>query len=205
METEEQRFNKLRQESWNNALHTFGKAYVYNKRAGRYGFLVNLLKVFGIVVPVAVGATALGYGFQSAVLQNAIALAIPLSIIQLLISVFAVTFKWDDELAYSYESSNDYNNLSEEFKVLGNLPPNNFQKLQDEVKIANTKLRLRGEQDSKHNIKEWELRMGMRYALREFKRECYGCKKIPISMESTDCDVCGRFNISLFKKLLNYE
>ena len=156
METEEQRIAKLRQECWNNALHTFGKAYIFSKRSRRYGFLVNLLKVFGIIVPVAVGATALGYGFQSSVLQNVIALAIPLSIVQLLISVFAVTFKWDDELAYSYEASTDHNNLSEEFKVLGNIPPDDFQKLFDEAKTANTKLRLRGEQDSKHNIHEWE-------------------------------------------------
>ena len=162
METEEQRISKLRQECWNNALHTFGKAYIFSKRARRYGFLVNLLKVFGIIVPVAVGATALGYGFQSSALQYAIALAIPSSIAQLVISVFAIIYKWDDELAYSYEASTDYNNLSEEFKILGNVPSGDLQRLFNEVKIANTKQRLRNEQDSKHNIYERELRMGMR-------------------------------------------
>ena len=201
METQEERFNKLRTICWNNAITAFGTAYIFDKKAQRQSFYTNLLKVFGIIVPVTVGATALGYGLNSNILKLVIGLAIPLSIFQLIFSVFAVVHKWDDELAYSYEASQDLSLLSDSFRKLGNLPPENYKELDEKFEILNTRLKARTQQNSKHNIKEWELRMGMRYALREFQRPCVGCKKIPLSMESTDCDVCGKFDKSINYKL----
>ena len=201
METPEERFNKLRTICWNNAITAFGIAYIFDKKAQRHGFYTNLLKVFGIVVPVAVGATTLGYGMDSKVLKAIIGLAIPLSILQLVFSVFAVVHKWDDELAYAFEASQDLSLLSDSFKKLGNLPPENYKELDDRFEILNTRLKARTQQNSKHNIKEWELRMGMRYALREFQRPCIGCKEIPTSMKSTDCDICGKFDKSINYKL----
>ncbi len=201
METPEERFNKLRTICWNNAITAFGIAYIFDKKAQRHGFYTNLLKVFGIVVPVAVGATALGYGMDSKVLKAIIGLAIPLSILQLIFSVLAVVHKWDDELAYAFEASQDLSLLSDSFKKLGNLPPENYKELDDRFEILNSRLKARTQQNSKHNIKEWELRMGMRYALREFQRPCIGCKETPTSMKSTDCDICGKFDKSINYKI----
>ncbi len=111
----------------------------------------------------------------------------------------AVIFKWDDELAYSYEASQDYNNLSNSFNKLGNIPPEDKEILEKNIDILDARYQSRSEQDAKHSIKEWELRRGMRYALRQFKRECVGCNMTPLSMESTDCDVCGKFESELKK------
>lgn len=193
METKYQKIDKLRQECWNGALHTFGKSYIFVNRLKKYGQWINLLKASGIVVPAAIGGTALAYGYNSEYLALSISIAIPLTIAQLIISVFAVVFKWDDEFAYSIEASQHYSVLADNFKMLGQFPPNSFAELEKEYNVENTKLKSRIEQDSKHNLKEWELRKGMRYALREFKRECYGCGKVPKSLQSTDCDICGRF------------
>jgi mobilome CxxCx(11)CxxC protein len=204
IETEEQKYIKLRQDSWENSIHSFGKAYIFNKRAERYGVLLNSLKVFGIVVPVTIGATASGYGFDSELLKWTITISIPLTIIQLIYSVFAVVYKWDDNLGYAYETVKDHNNLSDDFKKLGKLPPENYDDLNNKFNILETKLRSRVEQDFKHGLTERELRMGMRFALREFKKQCYGCNQIPISMESTDCDVCGKFKRNLIQKIFNY-
>ena len=139
------------------------------------------------------GATASGYGFDSEILKLLINVAIPVSIFQLVFSVLAVIYKWDEELGYSYEASKDHNYLSQEFKSLANIPADNETELKRRFDILVTKLQSREEQDSKHNIMEWENRMGMRFALRQFKRECVGCKTTPISMESTDCDICGKY------------
>lgn len=43
--------------------------------------------------------------------------------------------------------------------------------------------------------------MGMRFALREFQRECVGCKITPLSMEYSECTVCGKFNDNLKNRL----
>lgn len=201
METSEQKFDKLRTTCWNNAITAFGIAYIFDKKAQRHGFYTNLLKVFGIVVPVTVGATAMGYGIGAIALKAVIALAIPLSIIQLVFSVFAVVHKWDDELAYAFEASQDLSILSDSFKKLGNLPPDNYKELDEKFEVFNTRLKARMQQNSKHNIKEWELRMGMHYALREFQKKCIGCGETPKSMKSTDCDICGNFDKTIDYKL----
>lgn len=195
----EDKFTKLRQEAWENSFHTFGKGFIFDKRAEHFSKYVNLLKVFGIVTPVSVGATAMGYGIDSEILKSIINIAVPLLIIQLIFSVLAVIFKWDDELAYSYEASQDYNNLSSSFEKLGNIPPDNVEMFEKNIEILEARYLSRSAQDAKHSIKEWELRKGMRYALRQFKRECVGCKLIPLSMDSTDCDVCGKFESELKK------
>lgn len=193
METKEERFDKLRVECWNNSLTLFGMAYIFDKRAHRHSIFSSGVKIFGIIVPVVVGATAIGYGFDSKLLKMIITVAIPLSIIQLIFSVLAVIFKWEEELAYDYEASQDMASLSSDFKALANLPPEEFDQLKQKSELLKASSDAREQQNTKHNIKEWELRMGMRYALREFQRQCAGCKKVPLSMESTDCDVCGKF------------
>jgi len=190
---------KLRKTAWDNSFHSFGMGYIFNKRAQRYSMYVNLLKVFGIVTPVAVGATAMGYGFDSEILKLSVTIAIPLSIIQLVFSVLAVVFKWDQELAYAYEASQDHSLISEEFKKLGNIPQDNLNILEKNIEVLEARYLSRNGQDAKHSIKEWELRKGMRYALREFQKECVACKCKPHSMESTYCDVCGKFS-GLFEK-----
>jgi mobilome CxxCx(11)CxxC protein len=160
-----------------------------------------MLKVFGIVVPSAIGATAIGYGLETEFLKFMIVIAIPLTIGQLIFSVFAVTNKWDDKLAYAYEASQDLNLMHDDFKKLGNLPPTDFDKLNEKYELLNTRYKARSQQNSKQNIKEWEQRMGMKFGLREFQKKCAGCKETPVSMASTDCDVCGNFNSSIYYKM----
>lgn len=192
----------LRQESWNNSIQAFGKSYIFSKRAQFYSNWIRFLAILGIVVPLTIGATASGYGFNSEILKNTIAISIPLSIIQLIISVFALVNNWNDHLSYSLESVNDYNSLSDSFKKLGRNPPQQYQDFIHQFEILETIMKSRTESDSKYNLKERELRKGMRYSLREFQRECVGCNKTPISIETTNCDVCGKFNRNLINKIL---
>jgi len=189
----EDKYIKLRQECWDQALFSFGYGYIFSKRAQRYRKYISLINVFGIIVPVTVGATATGYGLNSDFLKYAIILAIPLTILQLLFSVLMIVLKWDDQLGYSYEASKEHGNLSEEFKKIASRPPEKYEELDHQFEIVKTKFSARQEQNSKYNLREKELRKGMRYALREFKRTCYGCKTIPVSMDATDCDICGKF------------
>jgi mobilome CxxCx(11)CxxC protein len=197
METEA--FNKLRSKCWDNSLHSFGHGYIFDKRAQRYGRYVNWLKVFGLLVPAIIGATAIGYGYNNVILKDAIILAIPITIVQFIFSVLAVIYKWDDELSYSFEASQAYNNFWDKFKKLGEIPPKEYGELERRYDLLNVEVISRNQQDTKHNIKEWELRKGMRAALREFQRNCVGCNEIPQSMESKNCNVCGNFKYTLFK------
>lgn len=201
METEEQKILRLKTKCFDNSFHSFGKAYLFEKRAQHYNKLINWLTVLGIIVPVSIGATASGYGLNNEFLKNIISISIPVSIIQLLISISSVVYKWSDQLSYANETVQEHYFLSERFKKLGEFAPNNYTLFDHEFEILNTRLKSRIEQDSKHGVKEWELRMGMRFSLREFQRECVGCKITPLSMEYSECTVCGKFNNNLINRL----
>lgn len=193
---------QLRIDSWNNSIQAFGKSYIFSKRAQFYSNWNRFLAILGIVVPLTIGATASGYGFNSEILKNTIAISIPLSILQLIISAFALVNNWNDNLSYSLEAVNDYNSLSDNFKKLGKNPPTNFQEFSRTFEILETKLNSRTDNDSKYSIKERELRKGMRYALREFQKKCVGCNEVPLSISSSDCEVCGKFKRNLIHKIL---
>lgn len=196
--------NKIKQlqiNSHDNSFHSFGKAYLFEKRARHYNKLISWLTVLGIIVPVSIGATVLGYGIDNEFLKILIAVAIPVSILQLIISLISVVYKWSDELSYANESAQEHYFLCDRFKKLAEFPPDNFKDADHKFELINTRLKARIEQDSKHNIKDWELRMGMRYALREYKKECVGCEKIPTSMEYSNCPVCGQFKDKLIYRL----
>jgi mobilome CxxCx(11)CxxC protein len=143
----------------------------------------------------------MGYGFDSDILKLTIALAIPATILQLIISIFAVVFKWDEELAYSYEASQDYNSLSTLFKRIAEFPENDFENFRSKFEKLEVHYEQRSKQDAKHSVKEWELRKAMRYSLRQFQRKCVGCNEVPTSMESTECNVCGKFESQLKKRI----
>ena len=200
-ETEELKIRKLRIKCFDNSFHSFGKAYIFEKRTQHFNRLINFLTVLGIIVPVAVGGTVLGYGIDNEFLKLLITVAIPVSTIQLLISIFSVVYKWSDEMAYANETVQDHYYLSERFKKIAEFSPESYVEFDHSFELLNTRLKARTEQDSKHNVKEWELRMGMRYALREFQKQCVGCSKTPTSMEYSDCDVCGKFKDTLYNRL----
>src|SRR6185503_11700711 len=194
-------YDKLRSECHENAFHSFGYAYIFDKRAQRFGRWVNLLKAFGVLVPAIVGATAIGYGYNNALLKYAIVIAIPITIIQFVFSLLAIVYKWDDELAYAYEASSSYNDLYNKFSKTGKFPPAEYDHLSKEFDYITIEQTFRGQQDGKHNIREWELRKGMKYALRQYKQKCSGCGDIPLSMTSTNCYVCGKFSFK--NRILN--
>lgn len=191
--TENEKNDKIKLDSSDKSFHSFGYSYIFQKRIKWYLRYINALKFFGIIVPLIIGALALGYGANSNILIYAIIVGTPIVIFQLVISTLSIVYKWDDELAYSFEASNDYNFFYEEFRKLFNYPTQSSLNLENKFDILMTKLNSREQQNSKHKINEKELRTGMRYSLREHKKECVGCGKIPTDMKSTKCGVCGNF------------
>src|SRR5690606_29624111 len=86
----------LRKEAWDKAIHSFGKSYIFGKRAVFYNRWIRFLTILGIIVPVTIGATASGYGFDSEILKQTISISIPLTIFQLIISVFSIVNSWSE-------------------------------------------------------------------------------------------------------------
>lgn len=195
METPEQIYDKVRGNCWDKAIHSFGYSYIFNLRINKYSRYNKALKFYALVFPALVGLIAFGYKTEHPeILDITITIAVPLTIIQFVFSILAITKEWDNELLYSVEASQNYNNLSDKFKKLAENPPQDAANLKQQFELIDVLYNSRNQQDSKHGLTEKELRRGMRYALREFKIPCASCNQIPNDMKSIKCGVCGNFN-----------
>ncbi len=198
MLTIEEKHKKINQESWDMSLQSFGYSYVFSRRARKYGRRLYIINLLGIIVPVLLGATASAYGLNSDIVQTLLWVSIPVSIIQLLLSTISIIAKWEDKLAYSYEATTDYDNLWDDFKRLANRPPDKYDDFYVSFEVLNGKYGSRSRQSVKYNVSDREKRIGMRWALREFKRQCSHCNKVPVSMQSADCGICGNYKYLKF-------
>lgn len=194
--------NKIRSKCWDNAVQAFGYSYIFACRARFYSKWSKFMTTLGIIVPLIIGATASGYGIDSSILKLFIFLSIPLSILQVILSAIAIVNNWEDKLSYSFEALSDYDIISEEYKELAKFPPEDNSNLLAKVETLDNRMKFRSQNDAKHLITDLEKRKGMRWALREFKRSCVGCDEVPISMESTDCPVCGKYKKNFITKLI---
>lgn len=178
---------------WNKALYSVGTSYIFNKRSMMFRRRLGLINLLGIIVPLTIGAFVLTYGLKSPWIENMIFIALPILIFQVVFSGISIVYKWDDELAYSYESTTKNRELSEQFEELAKLPPGNIEEFINKYEKICISEKFRNELDDRRGLTDKEKRMGLRYGLRNYQRPCVNCNIIPMSMESTDCPVCGKF------------
>lgn len=171
-------------------IETFGTGYIFRRRADAARRKLRWLAFMGIAVPLSVGGVVTSFGANSPALPYVLALAGVLGIAQLVMSAWALSAKWDDTLAYSLESTTDNNRLATAYDKLAKSPPPDAATRFEVLEAENA---ARDASDLKQGVSEREHRMGMRAALRQFKQACDTCKKVPTSMEPTNCDTCGNF------------
>lgn len=201
MEKQNSDLDRIRTKAHDQAFHSFGKAYIFEQRGIYYNRMLRFLTVLGILAPVLIGATVIGYGIDIVFLKELINVAALLAIFQVALSTISMAYNWSDNLSYAFESAQSHYHLCDRFKQLGEFPPEDFKEAFNRFELINTQLKARVEQDTKHQIKDGEYRMGMRYALREYKKPCVKCEIVPTSMEPTDCPVCGDFKKPLINRL----
>lgn len=184
---------QIRQECWDKSLHALGTSYVFELKTKFYKSWIRIITILGLVVPLLLGATVAAYGQKSGILGVAIAITAPITILQIVLSGISLAVKWDDQLAHSLESQTENRIISEEYENLAKYPPIEINELEKRFAIIKTKDDARIRQDEKISFSAKENRRGMRYALWIRKKECVTCKKVPLSMNPTDCETCGKF------------
>lgn len=184
--------DRISSESWNRALYAFGTAQIFLRRSLRYRRNLRILAFIGIAGPVLIGAMVI-HGIGSDYWVSFLAVVGFVSVAEALVSLWSLAATWADSLSYSQRSTAENLALSSAFRELGEqgqTPPMDFE-------IKFTDLRSRDESrratDAEQGVTEKEKRYGHRAGLRQFGRECEGCKIKPTSMDSTNCSICGRF------------
>ena len=190
----------IRNHAHDKKLHSFGYSKLFAKRASVFSNRLNWITKIGFILPGVLGGYALAFGVDED-FKNILYVFVPLSLLQFILSLWASLSKWDDEYSYAVEASNNYSALNTKFKNLASLSSDTFEHLKDEFLMLETEFDERSHQDTKHNLKDWERRFGMRTALRQYAKKCVKCELIPYNHKSTDCDVCGNFSFKY--RLLN--
>lgn len=187
----EDRFKKIRNDCWNKALDSFGFSYIYSKKIDSLNIWLRWTKVLGILIPVLLGGLLTSYFSNKYLINLAVWITTPIALTQLLISTYLTIIGADEKVnSYSTKSA-EYSLLNSEFEHLAKYPLTDLQLLQHKVDILLE--RERGISKGNFDISDKELRKGMCAGLRNYRRECAGCGKTPISMNPTKCDVCGNF------------
>lgn len=183
--------DKIRQECWDKCIDSCGFSYIYSKKIESIEKWQKASKIMGIIIPVFLGGILASYSSSPQILEYAVKITTPLAIAQLLLSTYLMVTGADDTTIKASAKTVEYSLLHSEFRQLANYP----DKSETEYKRKFDILLERENGIGKENFKvsDKELRMGMRYGLREYRRSCAGCNEVPSSMISTSCSVCGNF------------
>lgn len=188
-----EKIEEIRKHCWNQALHSFGTGYIFEKRIATYNRLLTIIKFVGIGTPLFVGAIVLAYGTDFDYINILFGVATIILLLQLIISFWALVAKWEDKYSHAIESTIANYDLSWEFEKLAKNTISDEKQLENDFKVIEAKSREWDRKDYKQEVTEAEKRQGMRAALRKFQRTCSGCGEIPKSMKTSNCDICGNF------------
>lgn len=186
-------YDAVRSQCWNEAIKTYGTSHIFKQRARRFRIKLQVLSFIGLGVPLAVGIIVLSFGTEPDALPLVLTVAAILGGIQAVVSLWSLVSGWNEAHAYARVSVGANDALSNAFKTLAQNPPASYDELKARFDLLQVESQNRTQLDLDQGVQDPEQRMGMRAGLRQFERRCSGCGKVPTSMESTDCGVCGNF------------
>ncbi|WP_215232092.1 mobilome CxxCx(11)CxxC protein [Dyadobacter linearis] len=189
--SDEDRSDTIQADCWNRALDCFAYNYIYAGKLNKISPWLQWSKVLGIIVPVLIGAILTTYANDSKIIDLTIAITSPFAIAQLVVSTYITVSGLEEKAALFSSQTIQFSLLNSEFQSLGLTPLPSIDIYQARYEVL--KERERSLSVHHHQVSEEELRKGMRSGLRNYQRECAGCKTVPLSMISTNCPVCGNF------------
>ncbi|MCG8859995.1 mobilome CxxCx(11)CxxC protein [Tenacibaculum finnmarkense] len=182
---------KIRADCWNKSLDSIGFGYIYQLKIKKINFWLRASKVLGIIIPVLLGGILTSAYNSESILNLAVLITTPVALFQLVLStILSINGADENILKYSTKSA-EYSVLESEFRQMGRYPIENEFEYLKKYEILTE--REKGIGKGNIDITDTEKRIGMRFGLRELSRECVGCEKTPLSMKSTNCDICGNF------------
>jgi mobilome CxxCx(11)CxxC protein len=113
-----------------------------------------------------------------------------LGLLQLLMAVWSLVARWDDDRAYSIFATRSNSTLRAEWESVAKAQATHIEAEYNRVQAAE---KIIEQEDLTKEISDKEKRYGMRAGLLFYRKACAVCKLVPTSMKPTNCDVCGNF------------
>lgn len=180
----------IRVEAWNKAVEACGTGAIFARRAQTIGKLGKIRDFLGIFIPVCVGIIVADVSLGSKYLQILIGVTAMPSLAQAALSVWSLVAGWNENYVKCVNSQGKNNALRREWEALGRgaapATASAFESL-------STKTSEQEQADLALTPTEKERRYGMRYALKDFRRQCATCGEVPLTLKPSRCDTCGNF------------
>jgi mobilome CxxCx(11)CxxC protein len=151
---------------------------------------LKLLAVVSLLVPLIAGLTVMTFGLTAKALPKVILICGIIGALQALVSAVSLVYHWEDHLTAAKESQSANLRLYRAYERIAKTPPPDASA---QVALLDAEDGFQSDKDSQALLTDKEIRRGHRAALRQFQRACASCKITPVSMEATECDVCGNF------------
>lgn len=180
-----------RRECNDSAVHCFGTAYIFEKRARCLRWRTRILLFLGIAGPASVGAILGSFLLPDQYRKYVLGIAAGIALLQLIGSIWSLIAKWDDSLSYFLESKSHNYRLADHFANLAMETSLSDAEFNTNLGVLNKESELRSDLDNRQDLTDKEKRMGLRAALRQYQRPCVKCTKVPNSLKPTKCPICG--------------
>ncbi len=188
----EKREKNDRIEAWNRAVLCFGTARIFEEREKCIILFNKFTKITELIVPLITGSAAITFGINFSLMPKYVLIATGgIAIMQLIFSLWALIFSFEDKLKHYSDSVSNNTSYSEKFEEIGRRYDediNEYEKTFEKMILLDNRQR---EIDGRMGITNKEKRFGMSEALSRFNRYCSMCGKKPDIDNSKKCKNCG--------------
>lgn len=186
--------DQLRSKAWDNALHAEGTREVFARRFRALRRKTRIRDWLAFAVPILIGfvATTEWLDFDPLLRKVALATLGVAAVLQLLLALWSMIARWDDDLAYCSRAVRDSYDLREAWRRIGQ---EDVADLALEYQIYLHQQNKIDSHDVQRDITHAEKQIGMRAGLLEFQRACV-CGQLPGSRNAPwwpkdRCVICG--------------
>jgi len=172
------------------AFYAYGTYRIFEQRALGLRWKRNAITFLGILVPVVVGSLILSFGTMPKILPYILALAGIVGTVQLVMSVWSLVARWDEQHSYATSAMLANTRLFNSWEKLANSAPNISPQMHAELEAEDGR---QEQADLAQHITPKEKRFAMRASLQHMGLPCATCGIKPTSMEPSSCDICGNF------------
>ena len=172
------------------AFYAYGTSRIFEQRCQKLRKGRNAITFLGVAVPLSVGSLILSFGAIPKLMPVVVLLAGSIGTIQLILSVWSIVARWDEQHSYAMSAMLANTTLHNSWDRLSKSQQATIANWVNDMNVEDE----RQEQlDLTAHISVKEKRYAMRAALYYKGLPCAACNDKPTSMAPSNCDTCGNF------------
>lgn len=187
---------ELKQACWDEEIYARATTYIFERRRNVLRNQLLVLDLIHVITPTLLGLLILG-PLSTTPRWLVVALGL-LAIAGSAITTVGIVMGWSRRLSEAHHSHVQNLSIADAYERLVKSPPKLKDTFMSKKAAVDARNEVQTQSDGGIAISQHEKAFGHRAAHRHRKRPCAGCDKVPLSLRSSDCSVCGSFKLLPF-------